>query len=123
MYSQKKTNILHFWFQRTGKLPIDQIEEGMYLEIQFDLEPDLVWPVKVVENVGGRLLLRYEGHEAATNDFWLFYLHHRVHPIGWAGSHDCRYESPHGECIYYWRIEFIWYFIYLFLILVKYAHG
>jgi len=82
--------------QRTGTLPIDQIKEGMFLEAQHDIEPDLVWPVKVIENVGGRLLLRYEAAETAAGDFWLFYLHHRLHPIGWARSHDCTYHPPAG---------------------------
>jgi len=82
--------------QQTGTLPIDQIKEGMFLEAQHDIEPDLVWPVKVIENVGGRLLLRYEGAETAAGDFWLFYLHHRLHPIGWARSHDCGYRPPAG---------------------------
>ena len=68
----------------------------MFLEAQHDIEPDLVWPVKVIENVGGRLLLRYEAAESANGDFWLFYLHHRLHPIGWARSHDCTYRPPTG---------------------------
>jgi len=86
--------------QRTGTLPIDQIKEGMYLEAQDDTDRDLVWPVKVIENVGGRLLLRYVTAETAAGDFWLFYLHHRLHPIGWARSHDCAYQPPAGSFAY-----------------------
>jgi len=64
----------------------------MYLEAQHDIDLDLVWPVKVIENVGGRLLLRY----VSAGDFWLFYLHHRLHPIGWARSRDYQYQPPAG---------------------------
>ena len=87
--------------QRTGTLPIDQIKEGMFLEAQHGIEPDLVWPVKVIENVGGRLLLRYVAADTAAGHFWLFYLHHRLHPIGWARSRDCAYRPPAGlfSCI------------------------
>jgi len=72
----------------------------MFLEAQHDIDPDLVWPVKVIENVGGRLLLRYATAETASGDFWLFYLHHRLHPIGWARSHDCKYQPPAGQFAY-----------------------
>jgi hypothetical protein len=81
-------------------LPIDQIKEGMYLEAQLDHDPNLVWLVKIIENVGGRLLLRYDSGESSLSgsgsDFWLFYLHHRLHPIGWASTHDCSYCPPDG---------------------------
>jgi len=91
------TSVLLLLTQHTGTLPIDQIKEGMFLEAQHDIDPDLVWPVKVIENVGGRLLLRYEAAETAAGDFWLFYLHHRLHPIGWARSLDCDYRPPTGS--------------------------
>ena len=98
-FAMPRTELFHecsLLTQGTGTLPIDQIKEGMFLEAQHDVEPDLVWPVKVIENVGGRLLLRYEAAETAAGDFWLFYLHHRLHPIGWARSHDCTYRPPAG---------------------------
>ena len=56
----------------------------MLLELQDELQPLRVWPVRVIENVGGRLLLRYEGVGSVAHDFWLFYRHHRLHELGWA---------------------------------------
>ena len=84
-------------FQTTGLTPIEQIKQGMRLEVQHCMHPKSVWIVQVLENVGGRLLLRYEGTESATHDFWLFYLSHRIHPIGWAPDHGCIYKPPEGK--------------------------
>ncbi len=58
-----------------------------------------MWIVRVMENVGGRLLLRYEGTDKAKDDYWLFYLHYRLHPIGWGKEHQAEYEPPEGEDI------------------------
>jgi len=71
----------------------------MRLEVQHDLEPSLLWIVKIRKNVGGRLLLCYEGteEEDTTADFWLFYLDHRLHPIGWAQQQGCIYKPPTGR--------------------------
>ena len=77
---------------------MDQICEGMFLEAQHEFEPDFVWLVRVIENVGGRLLLRYEGSESAVADYWLFYIHHRLHPIGWAAENNCQMKPPKGQC-------------------------
>ena len=81
----------------------------MYLEAQHEDDPDLVWLVKVTENVGGRLLLRYvtadNGDESSLGDFWMFYLHQRLHPIGWARSRDCKYRPPPGKCFAYLFVE------------------
>ncbi|XP_064633870.1 scm-like with four MBT domains protein 1 isoform X2 [Lineus longissimus] len=80
--------------KKTGTTPVDQIKQGMRLEIQHQLYRQAVWIVKVLENVGGRLLMRYEGTNTAVHDFWLFYLHSRVHPVGWAHENDCIYRPP-----------------------------
>ncbi|XP_059151098.1 scm-like with four MBT domains protein 1 [Physella acuta] len=78
----------------TGATPVDQIKEGMRLEIQNKTRPDKVWLVKIVENIGGRLYLRYEGLETATHDFWLFYLDEKLHPIGWCNLSGYEYHPP-----------------------------
>ncbi|XP_063438899.1 scm-like with four MBT domains protein 1 [Mytilus trossulus] len=80
--------------KNTGITPIDQLKQGMRLELQHPINPLEVWVVKILENVGGRLYLRFEGVETATHDFWLFYLNHRLHPIGWAKAHGFRYLPP-----------------------------
>ncbi|XP_005111500.1 scm-like with four MBT domains protein 1 [Aplysia californica] len=78
----------------TGATPVDQIKEGMRLEVQEELRPDCLWLVKVVENVGGRLYLRHEGVEAGAHDFWMFYLDDRLHPIGWGEREGYTYAVP-----------------------------
>ncbi len=65
----------------------------MRLEIQDELAPLRVWLAKILENVGGRLLLQYEG---TSHAFWLFYLSHRLHPIGWASDMGLDYSPPSG---------------------------
>ncbi|KAH9504832.1 Scm-like with four MBT domains protein 2 [Bulinus truncatus] len=78
----------------TGATPVDQIKEGMKLEIQDIVRPNHLWLVKIIENVGGRLYLRYEGIEGAGQDFWLFYLNERLHPVGWCKSQGYEYVPP-----------------------------
>ncbi|XP_038054389.1 scm-like with four MBT domains protein 1 [Patiria miniata] len=64
--------------------PVDRIKKGMRVEVQDDLNPRHAWIAIIKETYGGRLRLRYAGIEDNTDDFWLFYLSWRVHPIGWA---------------------------------------
>ncbi|CAH1784251.1 unnamed protein product [Owenia fusiformis] len=78
----------------TGTTPIDQIKQGMKLEAQHVLSPTTVWIVEVLENVGGRLLLRYECAQTASHDFWLFYLDLRLHPLGWGQEQRFQYFPP-----------------------------
>lgn len=82
--------------QSTGTTPVDQLKRGMRLELQHAINPVDVWLVKVIENVGGRLYLRLEGAESGSHDFWLFYLNHRIHPIGWAKANGYKYSPPPG---------------------------
>ncbi|XP_022104927.1 scm-like with four MBT domains protein 1 [Acanthaster planci] len=64
--------------------PVDRIKKGMRVEVQDELNPRHAWIAVIKETYGGRLRLRYAGIEDNADDFWLFYLHWRVHPIGWA---------------------------------------
>ncbi|XP_071776693.2 scm-like with four MBT domains protein 2 isoform X1 [Centroberyx gerrardi] len=79
-----------------GKNTVDLIVEGSVLELQDVLHPLLYWPVRVVQNVGGRLRLRYAGlhddHQA--QDTWLFYLDVRLRPLGWALENRLALEPP-----------------------------
>lgn len=86
----------HYLLQTTGITPIDQLKQGMRLELQHPISPMDVWLVKIIENVGGRLYLRFEGADSASHDFWLFYLNHRLHPIGWTKANGYRYKPPPG---------------------------
>ena len=89
---------LYLLFQSTGTTPVDQIKVGMLLEVQHTSDPNKFWIVRIVENVGGRLLLRYEGAKDASNDFWLFYLHYRLKPVDDKKNH----KPPKGIHMQIW---------------------
>ncbi|XP_067140789.1 scm-like with four MBT domains protein 1 [Centruroides vittatus] len=67
----------------------------MKVEIQEELDPNNVWIATIIENVGRRLLMRYDG--VTSHDFWLFYLSHRLHLVGWGHDHGCQYQPPKEE--------------------------
>ncbi|XP_039891647.1 scm-like with four MBT domains protein 2 isoform X3 [Simochromis diagramma] len=79
-----------------GKNTVDLIVDGSVLELQDLLDPYLYWPVRVIQNVGGRLRLRYAGlsEEYHDHDTWLFYLDVRLRPLGWAQENCLTLEPP-----------------------------
>ncbi|CAN9508435.1 unnamed protein product [Ophioblennius macclurei] len=79
-----------------GKNTVDLIVEGSVLELQDASDPFLYWPVRVQQNTGGRLRVRYAGlsEEHRAQDAWLFYLDVRLRPLGWATENQLRLESP-----------------------------
>ncbi|NWY17334.1 SMBT1 protein, partial [Aphelocoma coerulescens] len=80
-----------------GKNPLDLIAPGSRLELQNIRDSLEAWIVTVVENVGGRLKLRYEGLEDSDKfDQWLFYLDPFLHQVGWAAQHGYSLQPPLG---------------------------
>ncbi|XP_068590100.1 scm-like with four MBT domains protein 2 isoform X2 [Cebidichthys violaceus] len=81
-----------------GKNTVDLIVEGSVLELQDVSGPFLYWPVRVLQNVGGRLRLRYAGlsDDHRAQDTWLFYLDVRLRPLGWALENRLALEPPTG---------------------------
>ncbi|KFO57966.1 Scm-like with four MBT domains protein 1, partial [Corvus brachyrhynchos] len=78
-----------------GKNPLDLIAPGSRLELQNIRDSLEAWIVTVVENVGGRLKLRYEGLEDSDKfDQWLFYLDPFLHQVGWAAQHGYSLQPP-----------------------------
>ncbi|NWH97978.1 SMBT1 protein, partial [Tichodroma muraria] len=78
-----------------GKNPLDLIAPGSRLELQNTRDSLEAWIVNVVENVGGRLKLRYEGLEDLDKfDQWLFYLDPFLHQVGWAAQHGYSLHPP-----------------------------
>ena len=90
-------------------MPVDHIKPEMMLEIQDVMNPLVVWIVRVIQNVGGRLLLRCYGIEDSSHDFWLFYLHSRLHPPGWGADNGCSLQIPEGD-IHALGADFLFYF-------------
>ncbi|NXI39445.1 SMBT1 protein, partial [Galbula dea] len=78
-----------------GKNPLDLIAPGSRLELQNMRDSLEAWIVTVVENIGGRLKLRYEGLEDFDKfDQWLFYLDPFLHEVGWAAQHGYSLQPP-----------------------------
>ncbi|KAM9327842.1 scm-like with four MBT domains protein 2 isoform 2-T4 [Pholidichthys leucotaenia] len=79
-----------------GKNTVDLIVEGSIMELQDLSDPFLYWPVRVIQNVGGRLRLRYASlsEEQEAQDIWLFYLDVRLRPLGWALENHLALEPP-----------------------------
>ena len=95
-----KKSAIFVTLQKSGTTPVDFIKPGHWLEVQEEAIPVHVWPVRIIENVGGRLLLRYEGAKNASRDFWLFYLNIRLHELGWCKDNEqdgYRYIAPQCE--------------------------
>ncbi|XP_052534352.1 scm-like with four MBT domains protein 1 isoform X2 [Tympanuchus pallidicinctus] len=78
-----------------GKNPLDLIAPGSRLELQNSRDALEAWIVTVVENVGGRLKLRYEGLEDSDKfDQWVFYLDPFLHQVGWATQNGYNLQPP-----------------------------
>uniref|UniRef100_A0A672HXP7 Scm like with four mbt domains 1 n=1 Tax=Salarias fasciatus TaxID=181472 RepID=A0A672HXP7_SALFA len=83
-----------------GRDPVELLSAGCYVELQDGGDPALAWAAEVEENVGGRLKLRLVGTEGLPDTpatLWLFYLHPRIHPPGWAKEHGCTLRPPSGQ--------------------------
>nr|AAH66188.1 Sfmbt1 protein [Mus musculus] len=80
---------------RNGRNPLDLIAPGSKLECQDFRDSLSTWLVTVVENIGGRLKLRYEGLESRDGfEHWLYYLDPFLHHIGWAAQQGCDLQPP-----------------------------
>uniref|UniRef100_A0A3B3DE41 Scm like with four mbt domains 1 n=1 Tax=Oryzias melastigma TaxID=30732 RepID=A0A3B3DE41_ORYME len=80
-----------------GRDPVELLCAGCYVELQDSVDPGLAWAAEVEENVGGRLKLRLVGTEGLPDTpatLWLFYLHPRLHPPGWAQEHGYTLKPP-----------------------------
>uniref|UniRef100_A0A667YYV1 Scm like with four mbt domains 1 n=1 Tax=Myripristis murdjan TaxID=586833 RepID=A0A667YYV1_9TELE len=80
-----------------GRDPVELLCAGCYVELQDNADPALAWAAEVEENVGGRLKLRLVGTEGLPDTpatLWLYYLHPRLHPLGWAKEHGYTLSPP-----------------------------
>lgn len=80
---------------RNGRNPLDLIAPGSRLECQAFQDSLSTWIVTVVENIGGRLKLCYEGLESSDNfEHWLYYLDPFLHHVGWAAQQGYELQPP-----------------------------
>lgn len=83
-----------------GRDPVELLCAGCYVELQDNVDLGAAWAAEVEENVGGRLKLRLVGTEGLPDTpatLWLFYLHPRLHPPGWAKEHGYTLRPPSGQ--------------------------
>uniref|UniRef100_A0AAZ3Q6W0 SAM domain-containing protein n=1 Tax=Oncorhynchus tshawytscha TaxID=74940 RepID=A0AAZ3Q6W0_ONCTS len=86
-----------------GKDPVDLMSPGCSVELQDSVDPGVAWGAEVEENMGGRLRLRLAGTERLPDThatLWLYYLHPRLHPPGWAKEHGCTLRPPSGKRLF-----------------------
>ncbi|XP_031833953.1 scm-like with four MBT domains protein 2 isoform X1 [Nomia melanderi] len=66
----------------------ERIKQGMKVEVSDTLHPYKLWVATIIENVGGRLLLRYDTPGSSRKDFWMFCTSEHLHPYGFASKSD-----------------------------------
>ncbi|XP_043273622.1 scm-like with four MBT domains protein 1 [Venturia canescens] len=74
----------------------DKIKQGMKVEVSDMHHPYKLWVATIIENVGGRLLLRYDTPGTRVKDFWMFCTTEHLHKYGFASESDSRWflEPP-----------------------------
>lgn len=88
-----------------GFVPADRIKAGMKVEVQDSCSPYSLWIATIIENVGGRLLLRYDTPDSSAPEFWLYFTSPRIFPMGWAAEkgdpwelrRPSHFKSSHGK--------------------------
>ncbi|XP_066941357.1 scm-like with four MBT domains protein 2 isoform X1 [Macrobrachium rosenbergii] len=85
-----------------GYTAIDRIKQGMKVEVLHDGDPFSGWVATVLENVGGRLQLRYDTPDCSGEVLWLFYQHYRLRPLDWIYHQGTpwRYKNPNSSTSY-----------------------
>ncbi|XP_058802234.1 scm-like with four MBT domains protein 1 [Phymastichus coffea] len=76
---------------------IDRIKTGMKVEVSDVRHPYKLWVATIKENVGGRLLLRYDTPGSSSKEFWMFCTSEHLHQYGFA--------SKAGESDSNWFLE------------------
>ncbi|XP_035732853.1 scm-like with four MBT domains protein 2 isoform X3 [Vespa mandarinia] len=66
----------------------EKIKQGMKVEVSDVLHPYKLWVATIIENVGGRLLLRYDTPGSSFKDFWMFCTSEHLHQYGFACKSD-----------------------------------
>ncbi|XP_053634164.1 scm-like with four MBT domains protein 2 [Cherax quadricarinatus] len=78
-----------------GYTAVDRIKQGMKVEVLFNGNPLCGWVATVMDNVGGRLLLRYDTPDCSGDTFWLFYQDLRLRPPDWIYHQGLPWKYSH----------------------------
>ncbi|XP_073448610.1 scm-like with four MBT domains protein 1 [Aquarana catesbeiana] len=76
-----------------GKDPLEMFGPGSLLELQHSQGSLGAWPVRVLDNIGGRLQLQYEG-ALDWPSLQYYYLHPSLHQMGWAAQNGYEIRPP-----------------------------
>ncbi|UJR23902.1 hypothetical protein I4U23_026874 [Adineta vaga] len=85
-----------------GLNPVEQLKCGMILEFQDLNRPWTLWFVRIINNRGGRLHLRYiysTTEQENFHDIHIFYLDWRIHFIGWTSQNSSIYSYDIPSCL------------------------
>lgn len=82
---------------------------GSLLELQHSQGSLGAWPVRVLDNIGGRLQLQYEG-ALDWPSLQYYYLHPSLHQMGWAAQNGYEIRPPQGNGYYCFSFNqsYIW---------------
>ncbi|KAF7233639.1 hypothetical protein EG68_11687, partial [Paragonimus skrjabini miyazakii] len=103
--SLKKRSIPGTFFDQHALYLYETIRIGGYFECEHEFNPGFVWPAKVLTNVGGRVRLSWFGSDPKkqtgrmrleSSTFTIFFLHRRIHPLGWGKHYGLTYSPPPG---------------------------
>ncbi|XP_015520560.2 scm-like with four MBT domains protein 1 [Neodiprion pinetum] len=74
----------------------ERIKQGTKVEASDVQHPYKLWPATIIENIGGRLLLRYDTPGSPVKDFWVFCTSERLHCNGFVKNADLKWflEPP-----------------------------
>ncbi|XP_011305644.1 scm-like with four MBT domains protein 1 [Fopius arisanus] len=74
----------------------EKIKQGMKIEVVDFQHPYKLWVATIIENVGGRLLLRYNTPGSQFKDFWIFCTSEALHHYGFASKCNSKWflEPP-----------------------------
>lgn len=76
--------------------PAHYLRAGQYVEILDPHAPLCYWLARINEVFQGRLNLQYEGWEGQEGEFWCFYLHENLRPVGHGIKNELKLCPPKG---------------------------
>ena len=76
-----------------------RFKKGMVLELVDKNKLSRMRICRIMENIGGRLRLKYENAEE-FDDFWCHQSSELIHPIGWSSSVGHDILASDGPCLH-----------------------
>ncbi|XP_063976204.1 scm-like with four MBT domains protein 1 [Diachasmimorpha longicaudata] len=79
-----------------GLSMVEKIKKDMKIELGDFEHPYKLWVATILENIGGRLLLRYDSPSSHTKEFWIFCTSELLHHYGFTARSNSKWflEPP-----------------------------